>query len=169
MVEIGDIIPTQRLESTLWSIVVFSYLPLGVLLMLIRIFLTLNYVCMQVVFNCVCSHRNAVRRIFEKIFLFVMGVTLHERNQKSRDLSSLWIANHLSNVDLYFLAALCNLKAAADLRGTNTLRSVLRCIHTNTPPSDADVQVMAELTHNGIPVLVLPQPHPTNGNGLLKF
>ncbi|XP_078486984.1 lipid droplet-regulating VLDL assembly factor AUP1 [Ciona intestinalis] len=169
MVELANLVPKQRIESTLWSILVFCYIPLGVLLMLIRIFLTLNYFCMQVVFNCLCTRQNKVRRIFEKIFLFILGVAVNERNEKSFDNSSVVVLNHLSRVDGYFIAALCNLTAAVNLRVTGTLISVLRCLHVDDAPNNSDINSIKELLQVKKPVLVFPEPCPTNGAGLLKF
>nr|CAB3224780.1 ancient ubiquitous protein 1-like [Phallusia mammillata] len=166
--KIEDIFAPQRIESTLGAVLVFVYLPFGSLLLLFRIFLTLNYLCSQLVFNSICSHSNIIRRSLERSILAVLGVFVVKRKSEIQDSKSITVANHVSRCDHIILPALCNSTSVDNCSFSSGLKNLLR-VEPLTSHKAEVVKTIKSIQENHSSVFCFPQLLPTNNQALIKF
>lgn len=162
-------IPTKRFPSGLWTLLILPYLPIGTVLCLLRVCLSI-----QAILILLIVPQGAVKRWMLRVFFAVLGI-LVTTDGKTRD-TKLIISNKLSFVDHIVLHLAC--KSVSVSTGGQVPPLAPLFPHWTFPASDDEAlleaaKALPEFTDTVVdfsPYSVQPEPLPTNGRHLLlKF
>ncbi|XP_074530293.1 lipid droplet-regulating VLDL assembly factor AUP1 [Halichoeres trimaculatus] len=156
-------------RDTIILLLLLVYFPVGICLMLIRIFIGVH------VFLVSCAlPESFIRRFIVRIMCSVLGMHVRQRNQRSRDKNTkLYICNHVTDFDHNIINLLtpCNTPQLEGSTGFLCWARGFMEIHSSSVQGAITETLQRYCTSEGIPPLLLfPEEDTTNGRaGLLKF
>lgn len=166
--DVGDILPTSRLENSCYNLILPFYFPIGCVLAVLRIFLTLNFIFAQSFLNIICSPSNPIRRVIDQVYLAILGFIVYEKNRKLKDTSSIAIANHVCNLDGFVVATFSNYFQLLNLDYGLFLNTALRIVKCSEN-SEEVIKKISEQKRFGDTCIVFPEESVSNSHGLLGF
>ncbi|XP_054648750.1 lipid droplet-regulating VLDL assembly factor AUP1 isoform X1 [Dunckerocampus dactyliophorus] len=167
---IEDMIDFRRLpKDTLVLLLLLLYFPVGICLMLLRIFIGIH------VFLVSCAlPESFLRRFIVRVMCSVLGMHVRQKNHRSRDRNTkLYICNHVTEFDhniINLLTPCCT----PQLEGSTGFVCWARgFMEVRLAPGQGAIGESLQRycsTEGASPLLLLPEEDTTNGHsGLLKF
>ncbi|XP_057706027.1 lipid droplet-regulating VLDL assembly factor AUP1 isoform X1 [Corythoichthys intestinalis] len=167
---IDDMIDFRRLpKDTLVLLLLIIYFPVGICLMLLRIFIGVH------VFLVSCAlPESFLRRFIVRIMCSVLGMHVRQQNPQSRDKNTkLYICNHVTEFDhniINLLTPCCTPQFQGSTGFVCWARGFME-VHSTLGRGAIGESLQRYCSTEGVsPLLLLPEEDTTNGRaGLLKF
>ncbi|XP_071488069.1 lipid droplet-regulating VLDL assembly factor AUP1-like [Diadema antillarum] len=168
-VEIVQLFSHQRIKDSKTAILFAVYLPLGLLIALLRIFIGLHVF----IIACILPKQLPIRRYLLRTMCLILGVVVRPSSGQPRDEDAkVLVANHISVLDHFVIS----LQYPSVVPNVWSLPSILSWTLGYTSMGAADGRqvfldnVKRHCQQPTLPVLAFPEGAMTNGRaGLLKF
>ncbi|XP_072177177.1 lipid droplet-regulating VLDL assembly factor AUP1-like [Diadema setosum] len=168
-VEIVQLFSHQRIKDSKTAILFAVYLPLGLLIALLRIFIGLHVF----IIACILPKQLPIRRYLLRMMCLILGLVIHPSSGQPRDEDAkVLVVNHISVLDHFVISLLY----PSVVPNVWSLPSILSWTLGYTSMGAADGRqvfldnVKRHCQQNTLPVLAFPEGAMTNGRaGLLKF
>jgi len=156
-IEISTLFNKTRFKpsSAASYLVFFFYMPLGIVLFLLRILLSFQFVIVL----AILPKEWFIRRIILRVFLFCMGIFVScSGTQHQKKEAKVLISNHISLLDVLSIDSICSSKLSTKYKDIN---STLNWLFSMSKSANDDTS---------LPTLIFPEEGTTNGNvALMKF
>ncbi|XP_018525267.1 lipid droplet-regulating VLDL assembly factor AUP1 [Lates calcarifer] len=155
-------------KDAVFLLLLLIYSPVGICLMLIRIFIGIH------VFLVSCAlPESFVRRFIVRVMCSVLGMHVRQKNPRSRDKNTkLYICNHVTDFDHNVINLLtpCNTPQLEGSKGFVCWARGFMEIHSTSGQGAIESLQRYCSTEGTAPLLLFPEEDTTNGcAGLLKF
>ncbi|XP_039256521.2 lipid droplet-regulating VLDL assembly factor AUP1-like [Styela clava] len=153
--EIQKMFSTDRIPNIQSSVLVFAYLPIGILLFLLRICLLLNFVIARQLLKLIMKENNPVFKNISWIYMVILGVKV---SVNGAICANVLISNQKSNIDGFIFSHGLNVVSENKWNLGPFMRKILRLENFKN--------IVAGKT---LPIVIFPEGCPTTGAGILKF
>ncbi|XP_072378485.1 lipid droplet-regulating VLDL assembly factor AUP1-like [Diabrotica undecimpunctata] len=166
-IEIRHLLQINRIpESDITLILFILYLPVGLVLILLRSFILLSlFLITQVLPDTPVS-----QKLINRIACVGLGISIHVENPKVKDNVHMYISNSLSIFDQI---AVCSASGAVSPSCRTTLEKVLGlstyCFGSITNLDNFKNNIKQFMVEKKTPLYFAPEEKLTNGKALLKF